>query len=366
MKKRRISSLKIAGSIGIPLAMLLAAFLFTSILMLIVGGNPLVAFSAMFKGAFGGRTQIIQMIQRAVPIAICGFAVAFSSKVGLFNIGVEGQVLMGALGSTIAGVYFAGLPAWLHLPISLLTGMAFGMIWSLIPAVLLAERKVVFVVSSLFMNLIASNVIQYFIFGPMKGEGVTQPSTERIAETAELPNIISSPKLSYAFVLLFLVAVVYHIYIRRTYSGYELRVTGGNAQAARFAGISTRKYIYIAILVAGALGGMAGSVEIQGRYYRLIDGFSPGYGWDALPIALLSGGNPVGICLASILFGAMYTGASAMQIEAGISSVIINVIQGFLIISISMEKLLRFLLLRRSVERKKASRQSDHGEEATG
>lgn len=358
----KIRPIRLVRQVAVPVLMILLAFVFSAVVMLFTGGNPFVAYKAMFVGAFGSLSGWITTINRAIPICICGFGVAFSRKCGLFNIGLEGQLLMGALGSTIAGIYFTGLPIYLHLPISLLFGMLFGMLWSVVPAVLYIEKKQNLVVSLLFMNIIAGNIIQYFVFGPMMGKGAQQPSTDRIAETARFPFLLSRPaKLSSAVLLAVLVGVLLHIYMKKTYSGYELRATGGNRSAAKFAGINTKTYLYLAILIPGILGGMAGAIDIQSRYFRIIDGFSPGYGWDALPIALLSGGNPIAVILGSLLFAGMYVGASSMQLQAGISSQIISVVQGFLVIAVSLDSFIRFVV-NKKLFRKKNTKKSTESE----
>lgn len=327
----------------LPLVMLTFAFAFASVLMLITGSNPLLAFGAMIQGAFGSATGIVNTINRAVPIAICAFAVSFSRECGIFNIGVEGQMLVGALGSTIAGVYITVLPKTIHLPLSLIIGMIFGMMWSFVPAAMNIERKVNIIVLFLFMNNIASYLLQYCIFGPMKGAGATMPSTDLIQESARFPYLPFAKRLSSSLFLVFIVAMILYIFVKKTYIGYELRATGQNRIAAKYAGFPVKKYMYLAVLAPGALAGMAGSIDVQGRYFRLIEGFSPGYGWTGIPIALLAKGNSVAILLGSILFSGMYVGASNMQMQAGVSSLIIEVVQGFLILSVAMEQFFRYM-----------------------
>jgi len=334
-------------TILLPVVMLVFAFVFASVLMRLTGNNPLLAFGAMIQGAFGNPSAIINTLNRAVPICICAFAVSFTRECGIFNIGIEGQLMIGALGSTIAGIYITGLPLAVHLPLTLIVGMLFGMIWAALPAAMFIERKVNIIVLFLFMNNIASYILQYFIFGPMKGAGAAMPSTDLIQESARFPYLITSPnKLSTAFFLVFAVAAILYVYIHKTFGGYELRATGKNRVAARYAGIPVKKYMYLSVLGPGALAGLAGSIEIQSKYFRLIDGFSPGYGWDGIPIALLSNGNPVAIILGSILFAAMHVGSSNMQMQAGVSSLIVEVIQGFLVLSVAMERFYRYILSR--------------------
>lgn len=339
-------------SLLMPFILVFAAFLFAALLMLMVGNNPLAAYKAMFLGAFGTLSTCINTLNKAVPICIAAFAVSISRRCGIFNIGVEGQLQLGALGSVLAGIFFTGLPPVIHIPLTLLCGMLFGALWSLLPAALLVERKVNVIVLFLFMNNIATLFLQYFIFGPLQGKNSAMPSTDQIQESARLPNLITSPnKLSISIILVVIVAVVLHIFVNKTYSGYELRATGMNKTAAACSGINVKKYMYLAVLIPGLLGGLAGSIEITGRYYRLIDGFSPGYGFDGIPIALLAGGNPIGTICGGILFAAMRVGSLNMQAQAGVSSLIVQVIQGFLVLAVAAEHFVRYLILRKSEQK---------------
>lgn len=324
----------------IPLFIILLALLFASLLILAVGKNPAIAFNALVKGAFGNLSAWVYTINKSIPICICSFAVAFSYFGGVFNIGVEGQLQIGALGAVCAGYFFNNLPPAIHMPLTLLCGALAGMLWSLIPAFLHIKRNLNIIVLCLFMNYIAEFLLQYFVYGPLKSSESLIPATYSILDSAKIPNIIDGAnKLSYSFLIVLVIAVILKIYFNKTYSGYELRMTGKNPEAAKFFGINTRKYLYLSILIAGVLGGIAGAVEIQGRYYRIIDGFSPGSGFDGITIALLSNGNPVGMIIGSLLFGAIRAGATNMQVMAGVPSQIIQAVQGFLMLAIAVERL---------------------------
>lgn len=324
----------------IPLFIILMAVLFASILILIVGKNPLMAFKALGKGAFGNKNAWIYTINKAIPICICSFAVAFSYFGGVFNIGVEGQLQIGALGAVCAGYFLTSLPSYIHIPVTLLCGALAGMLWSIVPAFLHIKRNLNIIVLCLFMNYIAEYLLQYFVYGPLKSPDALVPATHMIQDTAKIPNLIEGAnKLSYSFLIVFIIAILLKIYFDKTYSGYELKMTGKNSEAAEFFGLKTKKYLYLSILVAGLLGGIAGAVEIQGRYYRIIDGFSPGSGFDGITIALLANGNPLGMIIGSFIFGAIRAGATNMQMMAGVPSQIIQAVQGFLMLAIAVQRL---------------------------
>lgn len=323
------------------------AFLFASVLILSAGFNPVAAFYHLFAGAFGTKASLINTINKAVPIAFAGFAVALSKKAGIFNIGIEGQLIFGAFGSVLPGIFLKGLPAVIHIPVCLLSGMLFGAAYALLPTLLFVKRGTNLMVMGIMMNNIASLVITYLIVGPFAGKNATVSSTEMVEESAFLPYIITKPnKLSIGILIVFAVAFLMWLFINKTSIGYELKMCGANRQAARYSGIKVTFYMTAALLLSGALGGLAGGVEILGNYHRMYDSFSPGYGFDGIPIALLTGGNPIGVIAGALLFGALRVGAMKMQTQVGVSTEIITVIQGTLVVLIACESLIRFRLSR--------------------
>lgn len=330
-----------------PLVIICMAFLFASVLILSAGFNPVAAFFHLFAGAFGTKASLINTINKAVPIAFAGFAVALSKKAGIFNIGIEGQLIFGAFGSVLPGIFLKGLPAVIHIPVCLLSGMLFGAAYALLPTLLFVKRGTNLMVMGIMMNNIASLVITYLIVGPFAGKNATVSSTEMVEESAFLPYIITKPnKLSIGILIVFAVAFLMWLFINKTSIGYELKMCGANRQAARYSGIKVTFYMTAALLLSGALGGLAGGVEILGNYHRMYDSFSPGYGFDGIPIALLTGGNPIGVIAGALLFGALRVGAMKMQTQVGVSTEIITVIQGTLVVLIACESLIRFQLSR--------------------
>ena len=330
-----------------PLVIICMAFLFASVLILSAGFNPVAAFYHLFAGAFGTKASLINTINKAVPIAFAGFAVALSKKAGIFNIGIEGQLIFGAFGSVLPGIFLKGLPAVIHIPVCLLSGMLFGAAYALLPTLLFVKRGTNLMVMGIMMNNIASLVITYLIVGPFAGKNATVSSTEMVEESAFLPYIITKPnKLSIGILIVFAVAFLMWLFINKTSIGYELKMCGANRQAARYSGIKVTFYMTAALLLSGALGGLAGGVEILGNYHRMYDSFSPGYGFDGIPIALLTGGNPIGVIAGALLFGALRVGAMKMQTQVGVSTEIITVIQGTLVVLIACESLIRFQLSR--------------------
>lgn len=326
------------SSLFSPLVIVLVTVAFTSVIIASVGQNPLEAYYYLIKGAFGSPAAIINTINKAVPICFAAFAVSVSTKAGIFNIGVEGQLVFGAFGATLAGVYLQGLPAVVHIPLALLCGMVFGMLYGALPMVLFITRGTNLFVIFILMNNIANLLTTYFVVGPFAGENEMISATNVIQDSAKLPYLITKlSKLHIGIIIVLFVAVLMWLYMNKTTSGYKLRTVGLNRQAATYAGLPVKKYLGVALLVSGALGGLAGGVEVLGNYHRLYDGFSPGYGFDGIPIAMLASGNPFGMILGSLVFGAIRVGSLNMQNKAGVSSELVSVVQGVLITLIACQ-----------------------------
>ncbi len=349
MKTKKLTiTKKQANNLLLPMILIVTSLMVSGVLIVLIGKNPIVAYSALFQGSFGSLAAFINTLNKAVPICFAAFAVLISQKGGTFNIGVEGQLLFGAFGSTIAGVYLAGLPFIIHIPITLLSGALFAALWSLIPAVLFVKRGLNLIVIFLLMNSIASFIMQYLILEPFASENALIPATNSILASAKLPYIIKSPnKLSVAILIVIGVAVLLYLLIYKTTFGFEMRTVGNNRNAAEYSGINTKKYMFMSLILSGMLAGLCGSIEVMGNHHRLYNGFSPGYGFDGIPIALLSRGNPIWAIFGSILFGALRTGSLNMQAQAGVSDEIVSVIQGSLIVFIAGEYIVRYLLNRK-------------------
>ena len=319
------------------------AMLILCVVLLISGNNPVQVISALVVGAFGSPAKIINVLNKTVPICFAALAVGLAKQGGIFNIGVEGQLIFGALGSAIAGIYLQGLPAWIHIPLSLLAGMLFGALYALIPTAMFLKRLVNLLVVFILMNNVAKQLITYFVFVVIGDPAAMSPASLPLQESAWLPNIMTSPgKLNIGiFIMLGLCAVLYFLYYKTT-AGFRMKAVGLNRTASAYAGISVNRYLFVVLVLGGAIAGLAGSVEVMGTYHRLYDGFSPGYGFDGIPIALLANGNPIGIIVGSILFAALRVGSLSVQLEMGVSSEIVSVIQGTLIVLIACEYILKF------------------------
>lgn len=314
----------------LPILAVLASFLIGSILLWILNVNPIEAYTALLKGAFGTQRLIITTLLKSIPLIFTGLAVTLAYRGGVFNIGAEGQLYMGALLAVWAGITL-NLPYPWHLLVSLLLGVLGGMIWGAIPGYLKASRDMNEIIVTILMNYIAIFVASYFVHGPLKEPG-WNTQTPAIAESSQLPIIWAGTRLHAGFYLALLAVVAVYILLFHTTLGYRIRMVGSNKDAARYVGIKTTTVMALTMALSGGLAGLAGTTELLGVQYRLIDNFSPGWGFDAVAVALVGRLHPVGALLAALFFGAMRNGANSMQTAVKIDVVVVYILQGLAII----------------------------------
>lgn len=315
------------------------------------GGDPIAAFKGLIEGSFGSEKALSETAVWATPYILAALGVAVGFKAGLFNIGVEGQLSLGAVTAAWIGYGLPQLlghdiPAAIHLPLTLLGGMLAGGIWAAIPGWLKAKFGSHEVINTIMMNYIALNLTSFLLNGPMKDPNPLNvvARTPKIAESARIGHIFGPTlRVHWGFVIALVMAVVIWWLIWKTTLGYEIRTAGTNPQAAKYAGMNVQRTIILSMVISGALAGLAGAIEVTGLNYRHELGFSTGYGFDAIAISLLGNNHPVGIILGSILFGAMRNGATRMQFLTQIPTDVISVIQGLILFFVSADKIVRYI-----------------------
>jgi len=324
------------------------------------------AYGALFTGSIGSPKEIAdgfrslsatgdnavliralypftESLVTSTPYIFAGLSVALGFRCGLFNIGAEGQVFMGALGAAYVGYSLTGLPAFIHLPLALLGGAFAGAVWGAIPGYLKAKFGAHEVVNTIMMNWIAFRLSDWLLNGPMQSSGF-RPVTPNIQHTAELPRFFADPlRFNWGFVLALVVAWAIYWLLFKTTIGFEIRTVGANPDAARYAGISIVRNFVLAMVLSGGLAGLAGTAQVLGVDHWVGQGFSSGYGFDAIAIALLGKSHPLGVVLAAILFGTLRSGATEMQSLAGIPIDIISIIQGLVIVFVAAPGIIRWL-----------------------
>ena len=323
-----------------------AAFVVGAVILTATGYDPVAVYSAMLQGAFGDTYGVGQTLTQATPIIFTALSFLFAFKSGLFNIGAEGQLLLGSFAAALVGILFKDLPAAVLVPLAVLAGGAAGALWAFVPAYLKAKVGAHEVITTMMFTYIATNLTGYFVNYPFKAPGwVAQ--TVLIGPSAELPRILPPTQLSASFILAVGLAAAVYWVLQRTTLGYEVRASGLNPSASENAGISVKRTMVLAFMVSGALAGIGGAGEVLGVHYRFIQGFSPGYGFDGLAVALVGGLNPLGTVLAALLFGALRSGSMQMMRVTHVPSDIVVVLQALVIIFVAAPTLIRLVMKRR-------------------
>ena len=320
-----------------PIISILFAFCIVAVIILLLDKNPIRVFGTMLDGAFGASNAWGETLLKSTTLIFTGLSYAFAAKCGLVNIGIEGQLYMGALGSTIAGIYFTGLPAFLHIPLCLIMGFLFGAVWGGIIGFLKNQFGSNEIITTVMMNYVARYLVGYLVTGPMMEPTGKYPQTLEIQPTARLPILIPGTRLNFGFVFAIVMLVVYFIYWRYTTAGYEMGIVGRNQNVAAYAGMAVKRMVLLSMFVSGGLGGLAGSMEILGIQFRLKEGFSAGYGFDGIAIALLGGNGAPGIGLASVLFGALRSGGNRVQMVEKVPTAITSIIQALVILFVLVD-----------------------------
>ncbi len=301
-----------------------------------------VAYRALFSGSLGDANAISESLVASTPYIFAGLAVAIGFRGGLFNIGGEGQLLVAAGASVIVGYSFQ-LPAIIHLPLALLAGVVAGGIYGAIPGYLKAKTGAHEVINTIMMNFIAFRFFDWAFTGPLRRPGGDAPVTAEIFPTAYLPRLFDGYRFHWGFFLALAVAFGIWWLLFKTTLGFEIRTTGANPSAARYGGIKITRITVLTMAISGALAGLAGSNEVLGLNHFLASGFSAGYGFDAIALALLGKSHPLGVVLASLLFGTLRNGATRMQSIASIPIDIISIVQALVIVFIAAPAIVRWI-----------------------
>ncbi|MBD1927358.1 ABC transporter permease [Trichocoleus sp. FACHB-90] len=325
-----------------PIIAIASALIVGAILISLSNANPITAYSILFQESLANYYGFGNTITKTAPLLLASLGVLVALKAGLFNIGAEGQIYMGGLGSVLVGLYLQGLPALIHVPLALLGGFLLGAVWGWIPGYLKAVRGVNEVITTLLLNYVALNFVGYLVNNPLKQPGAPSAYSALIAESARLPLILPQTQTHAGiFIGLFATGLLWVLFARSPL-GYQIEAVGQNPTAARYAGMSVKRTIMLVMALAGGLAGLAGAGEVMGLKYRLFDRFSPGYGFDAIAIALLCRGNLIGIVLTSLFFGILRSGANVMQRSANVPVTVVYAIQGltvlFIAISFAIER----------------------------
>ena len=305
--------------------------------------------AALLQGPFGSAHALAETAVRATPLLLIGLAVAFAFRAGVWNIGGEGQFLLGALGAIALAPRLTALPTWLGFLLLLVCSMCAGGLWAGLAGWMKFQRRVPEVVSTILLNLIALELVRYAVNGPLMETLREFPQTDAIALDLRLTRWLPPTRLHTAVLCAPFIAAFIHVLLTRTAFGFSVRATAANVVAARYAALNVTRIQFMSMAISGALAGLAGLVELTGVTYRLYQNFSPGYGYTAIAVALMARLQPLAIIGTALLFGALENGALAMQRQANVSAVLVNMVQGLVVLTVAVAG--AFELKRKSYER---------------
>lgn len=338
---------------GIAISQVVAAFLtaiaIAGLIMLLSGipvGQAGAALFALAEGSLGSVAALSETMVAATPLIIAGLGFVFGARAGLFNVGIEGQILFGGLCGAVAGFALDGLPMAIHLPLSLAIAAAGGALWASLAGILKVTSGAHEVITTIMMNFIALRLIDYLLRNPpIQNPGRSDPVSRNVLDSAVLPRLLtwydSGLRLDLGFILALALAVFAAWLLFRSVLGFEIRVTGFNAKAAKVAGIGSARSIIIAMMLSGAVAGLAGATLTQGVLGRVSPDYTAGLGFVAIAVALLGRGHPGGVVAAGILFGALEAGGRRMQFDAGVSIDLIGIVQAVVLLFIAAPIMIR-------------------------
>jgi simple sugar transport system permease protein len=312
-----------------------ASVLLLLIVVAIAGYPPMRSLHAFWDGSFGSWYSFTSgTLLRATPLTITGLAIVVAFRCGVLNIGVEGQLLVGAAAATAVALGVR-LPGFALFPMAALAGIAGGALWAAAPAILKRRRGVLEVISTLLMNSVALYLISWLVRSSLQEHTGTYPQSVLIPGSARLPILLPGTRLHAGFVIAIGLSAGAWWTLTRTAWGFRLRATGENPFAAASAGqVDVGRVAFSALLISGGLAGLAGAIEIHGVTYSLHENISPGYGYTAIAVALLAQLDPLAVVPSAILFAALESGAGAMERDAGVPAVLVKVVEALLIISV--------------------------------
>jgi ABC-type uncharacterized transport system permease subunit len=339
----------------LPFLATLAALAVGAVMLILLRANPMEAYSALLEGAFGSQNALADTLVKATPLLLVGLGICIAFRGGVINIGGEGQLVVGAVSATFVGLTIPDSPGWLIIPLAMAVGFLGGAIWGGIPGLLKAYFNVNEILSTIMMNQIAVQGMNFLLRGPMidpvQLEAASRiPQTARLSQAYDLPRLVPT-RLHLGTGLAVIAAILVFIFLWRTTIGYRVRAVGLNPDASRYAGISVKRYMVLALLLSGAFAGLAGAIQVYGVNHRMFTdgsatGFTGGAGFNGIVAALFGQLHPLGTIPASFLFGALLVGANKLQRAMQVPSALITALNGLVVVFVVSSELWRRRLAR--------------------
>lgn len=351
MLRADVSGMSTRAVLMLPVAAVVTALALGAVIMVATGVDARAvgqSYVALAQGSVGSVFAISETLTAAAPLILAGLGVAIGFRAGLFNIGAEGQLLAGGMTSLFVGFSITGLPIFIHLPIALVAGAAAGAFWGAIAGWLRASTGAHEVITTIMLNFVALRLVDFLLRNPpIQKPGRNDPISRSVLDSASLPALLDwldlQLRVNAGIFLAILMVLVMAWFMFRTTIGFEFRAVGSNVDAARYAGIRIGRTMVAAMATGGALAGLAGATQVLGVLGRASPGFSAGLGFEAIAVALLGRGHPMGVLLAGLLFGALEAGGRQMQVKAGVSIDLITIIQALIVVFIAAPILIRKL-----------------------
>ena len=320
---------KAFGAFLVPLLSILLAFLIGGIIMAALGADPFQAVKFLFQGAFGSKAGIGTTLTKATPLMFTALCACFAYKCGVFNLGGEGQFLMGSMAAFLT-CYFTGLTGVAGIVLALLAGALAGGIWGMIPGVLKITRGQNEMIISIMLNYVATLFMGVIYTSWIRDASV--PQTPAIADEVHLPRIITGMRFTWGFVIAVAVGLILYYVLFWTSAGFRLRAVGCNLTASRFNGIPVKRYMLASFIVSGAIAGLGGGAELLGTQFRLINGYGAGYGFDGVAMALIGQLHPIATMVVALFFAVLRVGSTTMQAATGVPTSVSDIIQALVIV----------------------------------
>ncbi len=330
---------------------ILIVVLIGAVVLMVAGHDPIALYSDLLKEAFGGTRRIAASLSAATPLIFTGLAAAVAFRIGVFTVGAEGSLYVGALMAAWLGFTLTGLNGWLLTPLCLFAGAAAGMLWMLPPGLMKARLGIDEIVTTLMFNFIAIGLTTWLVNGPLLAPGAANSSTPQVADAARLTRLMPPSTLTTGLLIALAVLAGYAVWQRRRVGGYETLIGGLAPRFARASGIDMPGLMLRMLLVSGAIAGIGGAIQVLGPIGRFVAGFSTGYGFTGIAVAILARGNPIGILIGAVLFGGMATAGATIQLFSDVPIEIVNILQGLIMIFAVADFGLRGWFARRTARR---------------
>ena len=313
------------------LLIIVLALAIFSLILLLVGKDPVKAYRDTFAYTFGNAYGLSELLVRMIPLLLAAVAVALPARVGLINVGGEGQLYMGAWLASAGALAFPAMPAWILLPIMVVFGFIGGAVWAAIPGILRAKKLVNETITTLLLNYVAPMIVSFFIFGPWRVvESSSYPQSAAFTDSARLPSFFNT-RIHAGLILALAALLLYWLLVEKTRWGVQMRAIGGNPDAAERLGIPIVLFTVVVMAIGGGIAGIAGMGEVSAIQGRLRQGLSPGYGFTGFLIAWLAGARPIGIFLMSLLFAVITSVGDILQITQGLPYAVVNILMAVIL-----------------------------------